>query len=200
MIKSKKELKFFLECDRIALKKTYKTPRCFHDEIWKYQILMRKCSYLSNVKKGIIKGLLFKFYKFRYIQLGYKLGFSIPYNVIGPGLAIVHYGQITINQNSKIGKNCRIHEGVTIGSNASKPNAPILGDNIYIASGAKIIGDITLANDLVIGANAVVTKSVLESGITLAGVPAKKVSSKNSDNYLIKASDIVTAYSINKNL
>ena len=58
-----------------------------------------------------------------------------------------------------------------------------LGANSFIASGAKILGAIVIADDVAIGANAVVVKSITESGTTWAGVPARKISDNNSHKY-----------------
>lgn len=187
MINSKSDLKFYMECDRIALKKNYKKPKLIHDVIWKYEILLRKSEYYQNVGNALVS----KFFKIRLVRLGQKLGLSIGLNTCGPGLAIVHYGLTVIHQNAHIGNNCRIHEGVTIGSNASSKLAPKIGNNVYIASGAKIIGDIKISNNVCIGANAVVVKDILEEGITVAGVPAKKISDKSSAAYLINATELV---------
>ena len=128
--------------------------------------------------------------KFLYYRKGQKLGFSIGLNVFGPGLAIVHYGQVVVNANAKIGKNCRIHEGVTIGATNGTSEAPQLGDNVFIASGAKVIGNIRVADDVAIGANAVVVKDVLEPRITVGGVPAKKISSNSSNINIIMGADL----------
>lgn len=57
---------------------------------------------------------------------------------------------------------------------------------MFIASGARIIGDISIASNIAIGANAVVTKSFLEEGITIAGIPAKKISNNSSEGFLVK--------------
>ena len=51
---------------------------------------------------------------------------------------------------------------------------PVLGKRVDVGIGAKIIGNVTIADDIKIGANAVVTKSFLEPGITLVGIPARK--------------------------
>lgn len=187
IIKSKEDLKFYMECDRLALKKNYKKPKYFHDAIWKYEILLRKSEYHQNIGNKFIS----KIFKFRLVILGQRLGLSIGLNTCGPGLAIVHYGLTVIHQNACIGENCRIHEGVTIGSNASSELAPKIGDNVYIASGAKIIGDITIAKNVCIGANSVVVKDILEEGITVGGVPAKKISNKSSEKYLVKATELI---------
>lgn len=122
--------------------------------------------------------------KYRFHKLSIKLGFSIPINVIGPGLSIAHYGTIVINRNTVIGKNLRIQEGVTIGATNGSSAAPTIGDNVFIGSGAKIIGNLTIANNIAVGAGSVVTKSFLEEGITIAGVPATKISNNNSHSNL----------------
>ena len=59
-----------------------------------------------------------------------------------------------------------------------------MGDNIFIGTGAKIIGEVTIADDVSIGANAVVVKSITEEGTTWGGVPAKKISNNNSHSNL----------------
>lgn len=185
MIKSKKDYFEYLEHDRIALGKNYKRPRIVGDEIWKFQILLRKCEYYNNCKKGYISKIVkyFNFYRFHKLRL--KLGFSIPLNVFGPGLSIAHYGQITVNGNAKIGKNCRIQESVTIGATNGNAEAPIIGDNVFIGSGARIIGELKIGNNIAIGANSVVVKSFNENNITIAGVPAKKISNNGSKRLLL---------------
>lgn len=129
------------------------------DDIWKFEILLRKCEFYKNNYCGINK-LLFRLHKIRFNKLSYKLGYTIPLNVIGSGLALPHYGTIVINSKSKIGNNCRIHVGVNIGSNGGSNAAPRIGNDVYIGPGAKIVGDITIADGVVIGANAVVCKSI----------------------------------------
>lgn len=183
MIKSKNDLYLYLEKDKAALRKDYKKPKLFHDIIWKYEIIMRKCEYFQNCKKSFWGKFICKIYKFRYVRLGQKLGFSIPLNVFGEGLYIVHYGSIVVNQYAKIGKNCRIHEGTCIGADGEN-KAPIIGDNVFIATGAKIIGDVVIADGVSIGANAVVVKNISEPNTTWAGVPAKKISNKGSRKYI----------------
>ena len=64
-------------------------------------------------------------------------------------------------------------------------DAPQIGNNVFIGSGAKIIGDIRIADDVAIGAQALVVKSVLEGGITVGGIPAKKISNHDSHSNLL---------------
>jgi len=107
--------------------------------------------------------------------LSAKLGFSIPLNVFGPGLCIVHYGTVVVSVNAKVGANCRIHPSTCIGAAGGKMEAPKIGDNVYIGPGAKLYGNIQIGNNIVIAPNAAVSSSFTENGILIGGVPAKKI-------------------------
>lgn len=160
MITTKEELEEFLEADKIALgiKKSRSSIISFKDRIWKYQIIYRKYEYARNFlnKNSLYKLLL----KYRFEKKSLQLGFSIPINTFDKGLSIAHYGTIVVNGKTKI------------------------GNNIFIGSGAKIIGDITIADYVSIGAGIIVLHSVIEEGITVAGVLACKVSDNNSNRNL----------------
>ena len=185
MISCKNDYYEYLEMDRIALGQNSKKHRIIGDEIWKFEILLRKCEFYKNCKSGIFNKIYFYYLKFLFKRQSIKLGFTIPLNVFGPGLSIAHYGTIVINENAKVGKNCRIHEGVTIGATSGNPNAATIGDNVFIGSGAKIIGEIKIEDNVAIGANSVVVKDIKEKGITVAGSPAKKISDKDSRTLLL---------------
>ena len=117
------------------------------------------------------------------LQIGIKCNIEIPLNVCGKGLSIAHTGPIIINSGARIGENCRIHVGVNIGTQIGlADSAPTIGNNVYIAPGAKLFGKIEIADNIIIGANAVVNKSFTEKGIAIAGVPAKKISDNGTDN------------------
>lgn len=58
---------------------------------------------------------------------------------------------------------------------------PTIGNNVFLGTGCKVIGNVRIADGCAVGANAVVVKDVLEDGITVAGVPAKKISNHNSN-------------------
>lgn len=118
-------------------------------------------------------GALWLFAKYRFRRISLKLGYSIPINVFGPGLSLPHRGNIIINPNTQIGENCRIHVGVNIG--AHKDKAPCIGDNVYIGPGAILFGEIQIANNVMIGANATVNKSFTQENVAIAGTPAKVV-------------------------
>lgn len=100
-------------------------------------------------------------------------GTYIPHTAeIGTGTKIGYGGiGIVIHGRAKIGKNCLINSGVTIGGTNHKYEVPSLGDNVLVGSGAKILGPVKIGNNVVIGANAVVTKDIPDNCLA-AGMPA----------------------------
>ena len=135
------------------------------DDIWRFERLVRKVEYYRNCKRSSLSRLYPKWLYYRFHILGRKLGFIIPPNVFGPGLAILHRGTIVVNFQARIGKNCRVNTCVNIGTDVKYlDKAPRIGNNVYIGPGAKIFGDIQIANDIAIGANAVVNSSFNEPG------------------------------------
>ena len=110
------------------------------------------------------------FYGVRANRISSKYNLEL-YGKFGRNLRIWH-GNIVINGDAVIGDNCEFHGNNCIGNKGSG-KAPILGDNVDIGYGAVIIGDIKIANNVKIGANAVVTKNIEEPGVIVAGVPAK---------------------------
>lgn len=142
--------------------------------IKKYLILLRKQEYYINTANGNrIKGFLAVYYEGRKNALGERLGIEIGPNCFGKGLQIFH-GGIVVNANVKVGENCKLHGGNCIGNNGKTNAAPRIGDNVDIGYGAVLIGDIEIADDVVIGANAVVNRSIAQAGCIAVGVPAKE--------------------------
>ena len=107
----------------------------------------------------------------------------VPYRTkIGPGCLMAHGGVgVVIHPEVQIGRHVLICQQVTIGGTGKGQQAPILGDDIYIGAGAKILGPVTIGNGSVIGANAVVVKSVPPRCV-VAGVPAR-VLRENIDSH-----------------
>lgn len=198
MIQSKKDYLYYLECDKVALRKTAKRPRYKHDIIWTFERLLRKCEYYENCRHDIIGRLYGKWLKFCYVNLSHKLGFSIGFNTFGPGLCLEHYGNIVVNQRARIGSNCRIIGSVVIGA-TENDKVPTIGDNVFIGFGAAIIGDVVIADNVAVGANAVVAKSIITPGVTVGGIPVKVISTNGSEKYLIKATEIVRNYERQRN-
>lgn len=102
---------------------------------------------------------------------GCDIGFQAE---IGSGFAIGHPVGVVITGNATIGENCTIMSCVTIGAKeGSNEGAPIIKSNVYIGTGAKILGKCTIEDSAVIGANAVVIKNIKANSIAV-GVPAKE--------------------------
>jgi serine O-acetyltransferase len=113
-------------------------------------------------------------------------GISLPYSSqIGRSFYIAHFGQIIIHPRAIIGNNCNISQGVTIGISGRGENrgVPVIGNNVYIGANATIVGKIKIGDNVCVGSNTLVFKDVEES-ITVCGVPAYKISSNNSENYI----------------
>ena len=187
MIDCKETYIRYREQDRIGLGgRQDRHPRLFGDEIWKFEILLREVEYYSNCKKDFVSKVINKCHKFRFHRLSVKLGFTIPINVFEEGLSIPHYGTIVVHGNARVGRNCRLQEGVTIGATNGSHEAATIGDNCYFGSGAKVIGAVNIADDVAVGAGAVVTKDIIEPGTSWAGAPARKISDTDSHSNLCR--------------
>jgi len=99
---------------------------------------------------------------------------SIPYECkIGKGSRFGYSGiGVVLHKRTVIGLNCSIGTNVTVGGRSKHFDVPIIGDYVYIGTGAKILGPIKIGNNVTIGANAVVIQDVPDNA-TVAGVPAK---------------------------
>lgn len=176
MINSKEEYREYIERDAIANWRTTTKCKIFGDEVWKFIIQLRKKEYytsFSGMKKMImLPAIVWNKYLFR--RYSNLCGFTIPINVCEKGIALPHRGTIVINTTARIGENCRIHQGVSIGSTNGSKKSAIIGKNVFIGSGAQIIGEVIIEDDVAIGANAVVTRSILEKGTTWGGNSCKK--------------------------
>ncbi len=149
---------------------------------------MNICALCANTSITIISGgggLLRWIYAKKLSKWRYKSNIELAPNVAGAGLHISH-GKVVVSAIAKIGENCKILSDVTIGGQGRYdcPGAPIIGNNVFIGSGARIIGNVRIADGVVVGANAVVTKDILEPNITVGGIPAKKISDNGSYHYL----------------
>lgn len=130
-----------------------------------------------------------KFYKIahalylKHIPLLPKLFYRLIYFVnnchlhyeteIGNGTILAYGGVgVVIHKNAVIGKNCVIESNVTIGGRNNIPFTPVIGNNVFIGTGARILGNVHIGDGSIIGANAVVLYDVPEH-CSVAGVPAK---------------------------
>jgi Serine acetyltransferase len=117
----------------------------------------------------------------------YKYGIDIPYDCqIGKGLYIGHFGGIVVSPSAVIGSNLNISQGTTIGvsSRGARMGAPVIGDSVYIAAGAKVFGKIFIGSNVAIGANAVVNKDIPDFSVVV-GIPCHIISDKGSEGYCL---------------
>ena len=133
-------------------------------------VVYRKANYYSNHNK-----LLYLYYTYRLKLLDKKYAFHIPAKTeIGEGFFIGHNGPIIINTEAKIGRNCNIATGVTIGmeNRGKRKGAPTIGDRVWIGTNAVVVGKITIGNNVLIAPNAYVNFDVPSNSIVI-GNPGK---------------------------
>jgi len=149
-----------------------------------YSFWMRTCAYLrSHVLFRFslfpIARLLLRFYE-------YKYGISIPYQTqIGSGLYISHVGGIVIDHHTVLGKNCNLSHQITLGraNSGTGTGYPVIGDNVYIGPGAKVIGHVYVGDQAVISANCVVTEDIPDHSVVF-GSPGRVVPLDDSAVYI----------------
>lgn len=125
--------------------------------------------WLKN-KNLFLRILLEPIYLFLFHRIRTKWGIDIGRSAeIGAGFYIGHYGGLTISAHARIGKNVYVSQLVTIGVSGQGEyrGAPTIGDNVYIAPGAKVFGKIHVGNNVKVGANAVVYKDVPDNAIVV---------------------------------
>lgn len=111
------------------------------------------------------------------LQLGNSLNLYINCNDI-EGRLFIEHGFATVIACKHIGTNCWINQQVTIGY-SDATNCPYIGNDVQIKAGAKVIGNVNVGDDVIIGANAVVVKDIPSHSIVV-GVPAKVIKVRNN--------------------
>lgn len=138
--------------------------------IWKCVKYLRKEEYYF-AKHNM---LLCYYYQRKKNRIQKKAGFVLERNTIGRGTKIWHHG-VMIHSEAKVGENCCFHGNNCVGNIGRDEGAPTLGAGVKVGIGAMIIGNVELADGIIVGAGSVVNRSFLEPGITIAGVPARKI-------------------------
>ena len=101
---------------------------------------------------------------------------------IGVNLRLPHPDGVVIGEGCKIGENVTIYQQVTIGQNRGK--YPVIGDGVIVYAGAKIVGDIHIGDNSIVGANAVVTKDIPANSIW-GGNPARELQKRDHNKEYI---------------
>lgn len=134
--------------------------------------------YASNTKNKLTKKIVNHYFS----KLGRKSGLEIPITAeIGKGLLLIHPYAITINSKAKIGKNCTMLKGSTIGNQkrGKKSGAPTLGDYVYVGLNSSIVGNVTIGDNVLIAPNTYVNFDVPSNSIVI-GSPGIIHSNKNA--------------------
>lgn len=149
-----------------------------HNHQWSAQgfwvmVVYRFGRWRYGVRASWLRKALSLLYKFLFKLVQVVTGVELPCEVkLGRNFVIDHFGAIVVSGFTEFGDNCRIRTGVVIGlSRVDDPCAPVIGNNVDIGAGAKLLGAITIGDNVVIGANAVVVKNVPANSIAV-GVPA----------------------------
>ena len=138
--------------------------------------ILRKCqSYPKKSLKGVFWRWILRHHQIRY-------GFQIyPETQIGEGFYLGHWGALVINPKAKIGKNCNIAQGVTIGQQNRGKNegVPEIGDEVWIGPNAVLVGKIKIGSNVLIAPNAYVNFDV-PSNTLVMGNPATITEKENA--------------------
>lgn len=192
MLETKKDLKEFLEYEKKlyasrmgggkkqALLRFLKSHPDYY--AWKYVKALRYAGYYySNRKRNPYYAVMYIIKCRAKNKLGRKLGIEMNERSCGKGLSIEHTQGIVVNGLAEIGENLILHGNNCIGVDGVSMGVPKIGNNVRMGFGSSIIGDVVIADHVTVAAGAVVVKSCIEEYAVLAGVPAKIVKFKNSD-------------------
>jgi len=139
--------------------------------IWVYRFGRR----VEKRKNGPIKSMQSKCYWLLFRLAETVTGISLPKGAeIGSGLKIWHFGNIFIHPDVRIGANCILRQGVTIGNRVDGGAAPVIGDDVEFGAYAQVFGAVHIGNACKIGAMSVVLSDVPD-GATAVGSPARIV-------------------------
>lgn len=145
----------------------------------KRYLIMKKYNFWTLREKILneTNPLKIKFYKKKYRKILKENNAWIPLSADIKEVPLMPHGikGVFISKNATIGKGCTILHQVTIGSNAfddsKHTGSPIVGDNVFIGAGAKIIGGIKIGNNVRIGANCIVCEDVPDNSTIVMPKP-----------------------------
>jgi len=124
-------------------------------------------------RRGLVRWVGDRWYWLAYRFVETLTGISIPKSVeVGPGLRIYHFGNVFVHAQTRIGANCTLRQGVTIGNRHDGGPVPVLEDDVELGAYAQILGGVRIGRGAKIGAMSVVLCDV-PPGATAVGVPAR---------------------------
>lgn len=149
-----------------------------HNRDWSAQgfwvmLVYRFGRWRYDVRPAVVRKLCSFIYKLLFKLIQIVTGVELPCEAkVGSNFVIDHFGGIIVSGYAKFGDNCRIRNGVVVGlRRVEEKYAPVVGNNVDIGAGAKLLGPISIGDNAIIGANAVVLCDVPANSIAV-GVPA----------------------------
>lgn len=148
---------------------------------WWAMIVYRFGRWRYTVRPGWLRKPFSALYKLLFKLVQIVCGIELPCEVpVGRGLVIDHSGGIIVSGFAVLGERCRLRPGVVIGlSRVEEPCGPVIGSDVDIGAGAKILGPIRIGDRVRIGANAVVITDVPDDCIAV-GIPARVIRSSSA--------------------
>lgn len=150
-----------------------------HNKDWSAQgfwvmLIYRFGRWRYGIKSAILRKPFSLLYKILFKVIQIITGIELPCEVrIGRNFVIDHFGGIIVSGYAQFGDNCRVRNGVVVGlKRVDEQCAPIIGNDVDIGAGAKLLGPIRIGNNVLIGANAVVLCDVPDNSVAV-GVPAR---------------------------
>ncbi len=136
--------------------------------VWNY----RFGRFIMKIRFPPLRWLLSKFYGLNLFIILINSGIRLYRETeIGKDFHLIHSGNISIHPRTVIGDRCGVQQDVTIGINMTG-GAPVIGNDVYIGAGAKVLGEITIGDHAIIAANSLVINDV-PAHATAMGVPAR---------------------------
>jgi serine O-acetyltransferase len=137
--------------------------KCINPNLHFIYILRKAQKYNKKPVSGIFWKFVLRHYQIKY---GYQI---YPETEIGEGFYLGHWGSLVINPKAKIGKNCNIAQGVTIGQqNRGKLQGfPTISDEVWIGANAVIVGGITIGSNVLIAPNSYVNFDVPSNSVVV---------------------------------
>lgn len=156
------------------------------DGSWAMAVYRFGRSLLTIRRSPAVAAALWALYRVAEMVLGIVTSISIDVDAeIGPGFYVGHFVSVRIGPGVRIGRNCSVGQMCTLEGTGPNPraNAPVLGERVYLGSGAKVIGPVRIADGAAVCANSVVVEDVPENAVVL-GIPGLVVSRRGSADFI----------------
>lgn len=181
MIKSHKQLKFYIKADAIMNEQVFPHGLIrrflFPSLIERFMLIMRKTEYYQYKRTvSCFYAPIYVYYRIRYHYLSMRTGFDIPLNTLGYGCRIGHLSPIIINGNTKIGNYCSLSNNIVFADGCPK----VIGNDVFIGSNVVFAKSLTVADGCKISSCSFLNKSAVEVNILWGGLPANAIKKTTS--------------------